>query len=166
MFCYRDYQLATRTRDNDNISEDVDSNSGEDNEDSKEHTIRENWVRNISKTPLMEAQETLLANGPKFVVVPKELPTSEYIAAIENAWLKLDPCKAEELRGEIEAILKKKTNNKPNISKEEYWAIKELRNDNTKIVFTADKGCPWWLWTRKTTSTNLKNYYSHPRTRS
>ena len=36
--------------------------------------------------------------------------------------------------------MKKKTNIKPNISKEEYQAIKELKNDNTRMVLTADKG--------------------------
>ena len=120
------------------ISEEVEANSGDDNEDSK--TIRKNWLKNISKTPLTEAQEKLLAHGPNFVMVPKEPPTCEYIVAIEKACLKLIPGKAEELRGEIKAILKKKTNNKPNISKEESWVIKELRNDNTRIVLTADKG--------------------------
>ena len=82
----------------------------------------------------------MLAHGPNFVVVPKEPPTCKYIATIEKACLKLIPGKAEELRGEIKVILKKKTSNKPNISKEEYWAIKELRNDITRIVLTADKG--------------------------
>ena len=62
------------------------------------------------------------------------------MVAIEKACLKLIPGKAEELRGGIKAILKKKTNNKPNSSKEEYQAIKELRNDNTRILPTADKG--------------------------
>ena len=69
-----------------------------------------------------------------------EPPTCEYIVAIEKACLKLTTGKVEELRGEIKAILKKKINNKPNISQEEYWAIKELRNDNTRMVLTADKG--------------------------
>ena len=46
----------------------------------------------------------------------------------------------EELRGEIKSILKKRPNNKPNISKEEYWALKQIKNDNTKMVLTADKG--------------------------
>ena len=50
------------------------------------------------------------------------------------------PGKAEELRGEIKAILKKRPNNKPNISKEEYQALKEIKNDNTRMVLTADKG--------------------------
>ena len=79
-------------------------------------------------------------HGPYYVIVPKEPPTCEYIAAIEKACLKLTTGKVEELRGEIKVILKRKTNIKPNISKEEYWAIKELRNDNTRMVLTADKG--------------------------
>ena len=95
---------------------------------------------NISETPLIKAQEKLLAHESNCVIVPKELSTVEYIATIEKACLKLPTGKAEELRGEIKAILKKKTNIKPNISKEEYWAIKELRNGNTWMVLTADNG--------------------------
>ena len=50
------------------------------------------------------------------------------------------PGKEEELGGEIKAILKKRPNNKPNISKEEYQALKQIKNDNTRMVLTADKG--------------------------
>ena len=60
-----------------------------------------NWVRNISKTPLTEAQECLLAHGPNFVIVPKEPPICEYIVATEKACKQLMQGKAEELRGEI-----------------------------------------------------------------
>ena len=41
------------------------------------------------------------------LLVPKEPPTSEYIVAIEKACLRLPTGKAEVLRGEIKAILKK-----------------------------------------------------------
>ena len=75
-----------------------------------------------------------------FVIVPKEPPTTEYIAAIEKACLMLPTGKAEELRVEVKAILKKKTNNKPNITREEHQAIKELRRDNTRMVLTTVKG--------------------------
>ena len=126
------------TSKNHNISEEVESNS--EKEKDERETIGKDWVRNISKTSLTKAQENLLAHGPNYVIVPKEPPTVEYIAAIEKTCLKLPTGKAEELRGKIKVILKKKTNIKPNISKEEYWAIKELRNDNTRMVLTADKG--------------------------
>ena len=90
------YGLKNTTDHNQNTSkndynrDDVDANSGEDNEDSNKYTIRENWVRNISKTPLTEAQECLLAHGPNFVVVPREPPICEYIVAIEKSMFKTD----------------------------------------------------------------------------
>ena len=111
-----------------------------DNEEQEEEESIKKWVRNISKTPLTQAQEKLLAHGPNFVNVPKEPPTTEYIAAIEKACLRLPSRKAEELRGEVKAILKKETKNKPNITKEEHQAIRELRRDKTRVVLTADKG--------------------------
>ena len=48
--------------------------------------------------------------------------------------------KAEELRGEIKSLLKKKHNIKPNIPKEEYQALKQMKKGNTVMVLTADKG--------------------------
>ena len=47
---------------------------------------------------------------------------------------------AEELRGQIKQILKNITPPKPNISKEEVKAIKELRRDQEKVILAADKG--------------------------
>ena len=44
------------------------------------------------------------------------------------------------MRGEVKVILKKETRNKPNITKEEHQAIRELRKDKTRVVLTADKG--------------------------
>ena len=81
-----------------------------------------NWVRNLSKTPLTDAEERLLAHGPNFSVVPKELPILEYITAIEKSCSQLQQGKAEELRGEIKSTLKKILNSRPyksNITKEE-----------------------------------------------
>ena len=73
-------------------------------------------------------------------MVPKDLPTCDYIAATEKACQHLDQCKAEELRGEIKQLLKKKHNIKPNIPKEELQALKQMKKDNTRMVLTGDKG--------------------------
>ena len=88
------------------------------------HTISDNWVRNLSKTPLTEAQEHLLANGPNFVLALKELPACKYIVATEKACQNMLQGKAEELRGEIKQLLMKKHTIKPDIHKEEYQALK------------------------------------------
>ena len=43
------------------------------------------WARNILSTPLTEAQEKILLQGPNFAMVPKSPPVGEYIASIEHA---------------------------------------------------------------------------------
>ena len=85
-------------------------------------------------------QESLLGYGPNFVPVPKDPPACEYIAAMEKACQNLLQGKAEELRGKIKQLLMKKHTIKPNIHKEEYQALKQLKKDNTRMVLTADKG--------------------------
>ena len=72
--------------------------------------------------------------------VAQRLPTGEYIAQIERVCQKMKQGEAEELRGQIKQILKNPTPPKPNISKEEAQAIKELKKDQDKVILTADKG--------------------------
>ena len=97
------------------------------------------WVINISGKPLTEAQEKLLAHRPNYAVVPRSPPITEYVAAIEQACSKLQQGEAEELRGEVKSITKK-THNPPNITKEEMKAIRELKEDTSRMVLTAYKG--------------------------
>ena len=47
---------------------------------------------------------------------------------------------ADEMRAEIKAIIKKTQPLRPNISREEQKALKELRKVNTRVILTADKG--------------------------
>ena len=85
-------------------------------------------------------QERLLAHGPNFAIVPRELPVLEYITAIERTCPQLQQGKVEELRGEIKAILKKTPPSKSNITKEEHQALRQLKKDENRMVLTADKG--------------------------
>ena len=62
------------------------------------------------------------------------------MAPIEYACQKLNEGEAEELRVEIKNILKKTQPNKSNITKDEFQAIKELKQDEKRIILTADKG--------------------------
>ena len=98
------------------------------------------WVRNTSSKPLTEAQVKLLSHGPNYAVVPKKPPTIEYIAAIEKACASLQPGKAEELRGEVKANIKKMQLPKLNLTKEEHKALEELKKDKTRMILTVDKG--------------------------
>ena len=98
------------------------------------------WVINISSKPLTKAQEKLLVHGPNYAVVPKSPPIAEYIAAIEQACSKLQQGEAEELKGEVKSIIKRSCNPPPNITREERKAIRELKEDKSRMVLTADKG--------------------------
>ena len=89
----------------------------------KNNNIQGCWVRNFSKTPLTEAKKSLLSHGPNFVIVPRESPSCEYIAATEKACLQLAQGKVEELRGEVKSLLRKNHKVKPNISREEHQAL-------------------------------------------
>ena len=137
-----------------------------DNQVQVEEESTKKWVRNISKTPLTKTQEKLLAHSPNFVIVPKEPPTTEYIVAIGKACLRLPSRKAEELRGEVKAILKKDNKNKPNITKEEYQAIKDLRRDKTRMVLTADKGVSMVVMDREDYNSKSEELLHTPPTRS
>ena len=102
--------------------------------------LRNRWVMNLSKIPLMEAQENLLTHGPNFVVTPRSPPIGEYIAAVEQTCQNLVQGEAEELRAEVKAVLKRCQPPKTNITKEEQKALSELKKDTNRVILTADKG--------------------------
>ena len=60
---------------------------------------------------------------------------------VEEACTRLPPREAEELRAESSQLLKKNClPPKPNLTLEELRAIKELKEDHSLVVLTADKG--------------------------
>ena len=64
------------------------------------------WVINLSSKPLTPAQRSVLAKGPNFVVTPKHPPNLEYITAIEAACTMLSQQDAEELKANINRVLR------------------------------------------------------------
>ena len=64
------------------------------------------WVINLSNKPLTQAQRFVLAKGPNFAVTPRQPPHLEYITAIEAACTKLSQQDAEELRADINRVLR------------------------------------------------------------
>ena len=87
------------------------------------------WVRNISSTPLTEAQIKLLSHGPNYMVIAENPPIAEYIAAIEKACTSLQPGKAEELRGKVKTNSKKMQHPKYNLTKEKNKAMEDLKKE-------------------------------------
>ena len=50
----------------------------------KESSMTRKWVHNLSKTPLTDDQQKVLAGGPNFAIVAKEPAVGEYISQIER----------------------------------------------------------------------------------
>ena len=63
-------------------------------------------VINLSNKPLTPAQRSVLAKGPNFAVTPRQPPNLEYITAIEAACTELSQQDAEELRADINRVLR------------------------------------------------------------
>ena len=101
---------------------------------------KDKWVINISNTPLTAEQEKLLAHGPNYAIVPRELPIAQYVAAIENACTKLEEGKAEEFRVQVKSAIQKIKPPRSNLTRGERRAITELKKDKSRMVLTADKG--------------------------
>ena len=98
------------------------------------------WVINLSNKPLTPAQRSILAKGPTFAVTPRQPPNLEYITAIEAACTKLSQQDAEELRADINRVLRSSHPPKPNLTKAQNSALRELKRDRDRIVLTADMG--------------------------
>ena len=74
------------------------------------------WVINLSSKPLTKTQRSVLAKGPNFVVSPKHPHNLEYISAIEAACTKLSQQDADELRANINWVLRASHPPKPNLT--------------------------------------------------
>ena len=71
-------------------------------------------VINLSSKPLTQVQRSVLAKGPNYAVAPRQLPNLEYITAIEAACTKLSQQDAEELRANINRVLR--SSHPPNLT--------------------------------------------------
>ena len=101
------------------------------------------WVRNLSSTPLTGDPERLLAWEPKFSIRPRQPPVGEYVVAVEQTCSRLNKGEADEIRVEVKKALKRaqcSSRPSPNISKQEYQALKELKEDKSRVILTTDKG--------------------------
>ena len=100
--------------------------------------------------------------------LPPSTPTIEaYITAVEQASSKLPTQEADEFRSDINKLLKQQQqqtqcNNQCNLNPTQCWALRQLKQDNSRVVLTVDKGWPWSSWTRRITPIKSKHYYKTP----
>ena len=126
-----------------NITQGIISNSqaGNPSDDNNNNNNNNNkWVINISKTSVTKVQESLLAKGPNLAIAPSSIPSTEYITAVESICNKLKEQEAQELRAEVNSLLRRPHTPKPNQTKQERKGLSQLRKDKNRLILTADKG--------------------------
>ncbi|XP_072044968.1 uncharacterized protein [Amphiura filiformis] len=101
---------------------------------------REKWVKNISDQDLTDPQQKLLSRGLGFAVAVDHIPHDDFIVACETACTKLSIEEAQNLRMEVAGTLKSANLPKPNISKDEKVALRELQKSKDLLIMGADKG--------------------------
>ena len=109
--------------------------------DNSSHTDK--WVINLSKTPLTQEQLSLLQKGPNYAITTKYPPIEAYITSTKLAAKKLPSQDADELRSDVNRILKQlqqQHNKQCNLNPSQYKALTELKQDNSMVVLTVDKG--------------------------
>ena len=97
------------------------------------------WVISLSSISLTKAENSLLTRGPNFAIVSKYSPKGEYIAIVKKSCLKSPPSQQQNSGLKL-GIYSKGTPPRPNITEEETRALKELREEQSRVILIVDKG--------------------------
>ena len=103
-------------------------------------TDKSKWVVNISKRELSNIEEKVLQKGAGFAVADKKIQHDEFVTATQQASKFLSQSHSLALKAEVTDILKKATQNKSNLTKEELKAINNLKKEESIVITPADKG--------------------------
>ena len=97
-------------------------------------------VVNLSDTELNLSSRTVLEKGLNFAIAPKKISIEDIICSIKESIKHLPENEAEEVRQNCARTLRRAKLPKPNITNEEYKALKELRKNDQIVILKADKG--------------------------
>ena len=110
----------------------------------RQHTSK--WDINLPSTPLTQHRKPYYPETSTLLWF-LNVPQGAYIAVVEEVCSSLPHKEAEELRSEISRAFRNFCPlPKHNISLEEFKAIKELREDSSRVILTADKGLTMVLY--------------------
>ena len=124
------------------------------------------WVINLSKTTLTEAQESGLAKGPNYPIIPTHIPNVDYITAIESVCPKLKEEEAMELRADVNSLFRKAKVPKANLTKQERIGLSQLKKDKERVILTADKGVAMVIMDKEDYNNKAQELLNSPAYRS
>ena len=99
-----------------------------------------NCVVNLSDEELDKSTMDILQKGLNFTLTPHRIPHEEIICAIEDTVKGLLDDEAEDIRQECAIVLKNARPPRSNITKDEYNAVKKLKDRKDVMVLKANKG--------------------------
>ena len=94
----------------------------------------------FTKVPLSEAEESVLSRGMKFAIAPNKIPKFDILAPVEANISHLSDNAKSQIRVQVSNAIQFSKAPKPNLSKQEMQALRQLRLDKTRVVLQADKG--------------------------
>lgn len=97
-------------------------------------------VKNLSNFTLSQEATSALSKGPNFAIAPPKIPKDEIISQIEDAILGLPTEAANNIRRQTSNILRNAKPPKPNLTRPERLALRELNSNPEIIILPADKG--------------------------
>ena len=111
---------------------------------------------------MTQAQRSVLTKGLNFAVNPRHPPNLEYITGTEATYTKLGQQDAEELRAEINRVLRSSHPPKSNLIKAQSQALRELKGNRDHIVLTVDKGVAMVIMDRQDYISKSKHLLNQP----
>jgi len=95
----------------------------------------------LSKKPLTSAERSILEKEPKFAPTPSKIPTKDIVCEIEAAIARLPEDTKDNIRTTTASILHRASlPSHSNITKDEKKALKNLKEDSSRVIMKADKG--------------------------
>ena len=104
---------------------------------------KERWVKNESKRILSFHEKKVLERGLNFAIAPKTLPVMSIASAVEKGLTPLGNSPSVDIaRAKITQILSNWRPPTPNLTEEEFKALKQHQQDKTITILKSDKGMP------------------------
>lgn len=98
------------------------------------------FVVNLSQRNLSDSETKLLNKGLNFSLTSAHRSNLDVVLPIENVASLLPPDQRDYYRSLIRQVLEKPIKTQPNVSKEEFQALKHLKADDSIVILPADKG--------------------------
>ena len=98
-------------------------------------SLKDKWAMNLFSKELSALERSGLEKGLKFAIVPRKIPTSEIVAAVEESISQLNDDRGHLVRAEVSSTLRRAKTPPKNIQKDVFNALIALKRIRTVELF-------------------------------